>query len=208
MRSLGILGGTFNPPHVGHLALARHALDELALERVLLMPAHIPPHKRGEDDPGPAHRLAMCRLAVADAAGLGVSALELERAGPSYTADTLKALHASQPDAELTFIMGADTAATLPSWREPREVLRLARLAVAARTGTARRQVLDVLTGLGAGVGAAVSFLEMPAVEVSSSMARGRVLRGEAIDDLVGAAVAAYIAEHGLYRARAQAAIA
>ncbi len=176
------------------------------------MPARIPPHKGSADDPGPAHRLRMCRLAVADAEGLSVCVLELERAGPSYTLDTLRAMHASQPDAELTFIMGADTAATLPSWREPREVLGLARLAVAARSGTARRRVLDVLADLGAGgresaaAGAAVSFLDMPAIEASSSMVRERVLRGEPIDDLVGAAVAGYIAEQGLYRAPTRAA--
>jgi len=112
---LGILGGTFNPPHLGHLAIARDALRELALDRVVLVPARMPPHKMVERDPGSAARLAMCRLLVAGVEGVSVCAHELERDGPSYTVDTLGAIHASDPDAELTFIVGADTAATLPS---------------------------------------------------------------------------------------------
>src|SRR5271166_2146145 len=135
LRFLGILGGTFNPPHVGHLALARNALEELGLQRVLLMPAHTPPHKPTEEDPGPEHRLRMCCLSVTDTAGVSVCALEIERGGPSYTVDTLQAIHASHPDAQLTFIVGADTAGTLPAWREPAKLLGLAELAVAARDG-------------------------------------------------------------------------
>ena len=109
--SLGILGGTFNPPHLGHLAIARDALRELALDRVVLMPARMPPHKPVERDPGSAARLAMCRLLVAGAEDVSVCAHELERDGPSYTVDTLGAIHASHPDAELTVIVGADTNA-------------------------------------------------------------------------------------------------
>jgi nicotinate-nucleotide adenylyltransferase len=209
-RSLGILGGTFNPPHLGHLAIARHALEELSLERVVLMPALIPPHKSGEDDPGPEHRLAMCRLCVAGVEGLSVCALEIERGGPSFTVDTLQAIHASHPDAQLTFIVGADTAGTLPAWREPARILQLADLAVAARAGSDRTRVLDTVTplldraaiGAGERPAARVRFLEMPVIEVSSSMARERAARGAPIEDLVGSAVAHYIREHGLYAER------
>ena len=185
------------------------------------MPADIPPHKPpGEDgwggrDPGPEHRLRMCRLAVAGVAGLSVCALEIERGGLSYTVDTLKALHASHPDAELTLIVGADTASTLASWRQPAKLLELAHLAVAARAGAARRPVLDAIAGLGEddeggrqgrpGPVQSVRFLEMPTIEVSSSMVRRRVAEGEPIEELVGSAVAGYIAEHGLYRADAEA---
>jgi nicotinate-nucleotide adenylyltransferase len=208
---IGILGGTFNPPHLGHLALARHALEELGFERVVLMPAHGAPHKPAVDDPGPAHRLQMCRLAVGDEAGLAVCELEIERGGPSYTVDTLRAIHASYPDAQLTFIVGADTARTLPVWREPGELLALADLAVAARVGsTGRREVLDILAPLTSTDGRAaatergaggVRFLEMPVIEISSSLVREHVARGEPIEELVGPTVAAYIAEHDLYRA-------
>ena len=207
LRSLGVLGGTFNPPHLGHLAVARHAREELGLERVLLVPVHTPPHKPAEEDPGPEHRLRMCELAVAGAEGIDVSALEIERGGPSYTVDTLKAIHASHPEAQLTFIVGADTASTMAAWREPAQLLELADLAVAARTGSARAEVLETVAGLtpagGRPATARVRFLEMPVIAISSSSARERVARGEPIEDLVGPPVAAYIAEHGLYRSAA-----
>jgi nicotinate-nucleotide adenylyltransferase len=225
LRSVGILGGSFNPPHLGHRALARHAREQLALERVLLMPAHVSPHKPDAADPGPEHRLEMCRLLVGDAPGLSVCALEIERGGASYTVDTLEALHASHPDAELTFIVGADTASTLPAWHEPARLLELAGLAVAARAGSRRRDVLDRVASVGTttsgGVPSAatlltadllrgeppsglrsVRFLEMPVMDVSSSMARERTARGLPIDEIVGPAVARYIGEHGLYGPR------
>jgi nicotinate-nucleotide adenylyltransferase len=195
---LGILGGSFNPPHNGHLSGARHARRQLGLDRVLFMPVYLPPHKTPEDDPGPEHRVAMCRRAVQGEERMFVSELEVARAGPSYTVDTLRSLHATDPGVELTFIVGADMARTLPQWREPREVLRLAHLAVAERDGTARREILDVLDSLGARQ--RVLFLDMPAVDVSSTMVRERVLGGLSVDDLVPAPVASYIAEHGLYR--------
>ncbi|HVR05441.1 MAG TPA: nicotinate (nicotinamide) nucleotide adenylyltransferase [Solirubrobacteraceae bacterium] len=215
-----MLGGSFNPPHLGHIALARHALGELALDRVLLMPAQRSPHKAGEQDPGPEHRLRMCQLAVAGVARLGVSALELQRPGPSYTVDTLRVLHAEHPDIQLTFLLGADVARTLPAWREPRELLALAELAVALRhlaesegehARPASREAADRAAGGDVGElevrralaslpGGRVRFLTMPPIDVSSSLVRVRVHRGERVEALVGPAVAAYIAEHGLYR--------
>ncbi len=194
---IGILGGMFNPPHVGHLALARAAARELELERVLLTPVLVPPHKPARWDPGAEHRLAMCRLAVRGQARLGVCTLELERPGPSYTVDTLRSIHASDPSAELTLILGADVACTLASWREPREILALASLAVAERENTSREQVLGALSPLDAR--AHVSFVEMARVDVSSTLVRRRVTAGEPIEELVGPAVAGYIAEHELY---------
>jgi nicotinate-nucleotide adenylyltransferase len=200
---LGILGGTFNPPHRGHLAVADGAREQLALDRVLLMPAHTP-HKPVGEDPGPWHRLRMCRLAVADVGGISACGLELERGGTSYTVDTLEQIHAKHPDARLTFIVGADTARTLGSWRAPGRLLELAELAVATRTGSGRSEVLEVLAGLpepsGAGR-AEARFLSTPAVDVSSSLVRERVARGEPVDEFVAPAVAAYIAEHRLYGA-------
>jgi nicotinate-nucleotide adenylyltransferase len=193
--------------------LARHAREELGLDRVVLMPAHIPPHKPAEQDPGAEHRLAMCRLAIDGEPGLAVCTLEIERAGPSYTVDTLDAIHEIQPDAELTFIVGADIARTLPHWREPARVIELARLAVAARAGSSREQVLstvdalDERMGTGAGAGQAggpqVVFLEMPVIEISSSMVRERVARSEPFGSLVSSPVERYITEHGLYSRRA-----
>jgi nicotinate-nucleotide adenylyltransferase len=186
---LGILGGSFNPPHRGHLALAHHAREELDLERVLLMPARISPGKPVEGDPGPHHRLAMCRLAVAGVEGVGASPLEVERDGPSYTVDTLRRLHADQPDIEITFILGADVARTLSSWHESHALPALARFAVALRADAE-----PAPTGL------PVEVLSMPAIDISSSLVRDRVRRCLPVDELVGPTVASYIAEHGLYR--------
>jgi nicotinate-nucleotide adenylyltransferase len=196
-KSIGILGGMFNPPHIGHVALARAAVDTLRLQRVLLTPVLVPPHKPAKWDPGAEHRLRMCRLAVRDEPRLEVCTLELERAGPSYTVDTLKSIHASDPDAELTLIVGADMARTLGSWREPREILSLARLAVAERDGSTRREVLDTLSPLGGRD--RIVFLQMSPHEVSSSQVRRRLTAGEPIDGLVGPEVARYISEHELY---------
>jgi nicotinate-nucleotide adenylyltransferase len=190
VERLGILGGSFNPPHRGHLALARHARAQLGLERVLLMPAHISPGKPAVADPGPERRLEMCRLAAAGVEGVRASALEVERNGPSYTVDTLRTLHAEHPDNELVFILGGDVARTLPAWHESGALPALARFAVARRA-----QAEPALAQW------PIDTLTMPAIDISSSLVRDRVRRGLAIADLVSPAVAAYIAAHGLYRA-------
>jgi nicotinate-nucleotide adenylyltransferase len=212
VKALGILGGSFNPPHLGHLALARDAIEELGLERLLMVPVFVPPHKPpATDDPGPQHRLAMCRALAEGVERLEVSTLEIDRGGRSYTIDTLEDVHASHPDAELTLILGADMACTLASWRRPSDILRLADVAVAERgadarerqdadgDGASRERVLAVLHALDQGV--RVRMLSMPPVPVSSTLVRDRLREGKPVEDLVGPAVAAYIAEHGLYSA-------
>jgi nicotinate-nucleotide adenylyltransferase len=198
MRQLGILGGTFNPPHVGHLVMAQEALDQLGLDRVVLMPVSRPPHKEAADDPGPEARLELCRLAVAGDERLAVSALEIERGGASYTADTLRELHARQPEQELTFIVGGDMAHSLPAWREPEAVLSLARLAVAEREGVRREDIATRLSELHRGD--RVVFFDMPRIDVSSSSIRRRVAEGRPVRYLVPDAVADAISDHHLYR--------
>ncbi len=190
----------FNPPHLGHLALARAAADRLGLGRVLLTPVLVPPHKPAKWDPGAEHRLAMCRLAIDGDPRLGVCTRELERPGPSYTVDTLRSIHESNPDAELTLIVGADMARTLSSWREPREILDLARLAVAEREGSSRHEVTEALAQLDRS--ARIAFVEMAPLDISSSLVRRQLTSGEPIDGLVGAEVATYIAAHELYGRR------
>jgi nicotinate-nucleotide adenylyltransferase len=202
LARIGILGGTFNPPHLGHVALARHACSELGLARLLMVPASRSPEKRGEEDPGAARRLEMCRL-LSREAPFEVCALEVERGGTSYSVDTLRDISSRNPHDELMFIVGADVAATLPSWREPRDLLELADLVVAARPGTDRSRVLEAVERVAGRPGPPPRFLEMPPIDVSSSMVRERAAAGEPIDDLVGAEVARYIAEHGLYRSAA-----
>jgi nicotinate-nucleotide adenylyltransferase len=211
LRSVGIVGGTFNPPHLGHLALAQHARDELDLERVFLMPANRAPGKPVQPDPGPERRARMCLLAVADRPGVSACGLEIERGGTSYTADTLRAIHEDWPHAALTLIVGADTARTIPGWREPEKILELARIAVAEREPTDAEEALAALAAVGGAPGkderrerrtstAGALVLEMPRIEISSSLVRRRVAEGERVEDLVGGAVAGYIAQLGLYR--------
>ncbi|WP_372789332.1 nicotinate-nucleotide adenylyltransferase [Paraconexibacter sp.] len=198
MTKVGILGGTFNPPHIGHLVSAAEASEQLGLDRVLLMPVFLPPHKEAHADPGPQARLELCELAVAGDPRLEVSSLEVDRGGPSYTVDTLRAIHAAHPEDDLTFIVGGDMAQSLPTWREPEGVLRLATLAVAEREGVEREDVRERLAGL-AGAERVV-FFDMPRLDVSSSLLRRRVSEGRSIRHLVPDAVAERIAQRGWYR--------
>ncbi len=198
---LGILGGTFNPPHIGHLVCAQEAHDQLALDRVVLMPAGVPPHKRVVADPGAEARYALCRAAVDGDERLDVSRLELDRPGRSYTVDTLRALRDEHPQDDLTFIVGGDMARSLPTWREPEAVLALAALAVAERAGSAREDIRGELRELDGATSERVRFFDMPRVDVSSSLVRERVATGHPIRYLVPDAVAEAIAQNGWYRA-------
>jgi nicotinate-nucleotide adenylyltransferase len=174
---------------------AQEALEQLGLDRVDLVPAAVPPHKPVLEDPGAEVRLELCRLAVAGDPGLGVCDLELRRAGPSFTVDTLRELDAE--DQELTFIVGGDMAMTLSTWREPAEILRLARLAIAER-GQARREAIE--TTLAPYGGARLDFFTMPRLDISSTDVRARAAAGRRLRGLVPDAVAAAIVQRGLYR--------
>jgi nicotinate-nucleotide adenylyltransferase len=198
---LGILGGTFNPPHVGHLVCAQEAYEQLGLDRVVLMPAGVPPHKDVSPGPGAEARHELCRLAIDGDERLAVSRLELDRPGRSYTVDTLRTLHDESPQDDLTFIVGGDMARSLPSWREPEAVLELAMLAVAERAGAEREEIRGELRVLGGRdrITERVRFFEMPRIDVSSSLVRERVATGRPIRYLVPDAVAAAIAQHGWY---------
>ncbi|MBV9809319.1 MAG: nicotinate (nicotinamide) nucleotide adenylyltransferase [Solirubrobacterales bacterium] len=195
---IGILGGTFNPPHLGHLICAQEAYVQLGLDRVTLIPARIPPHKAIEDEPGAEHRLELCRLSIrGDEERFDVSDVEIVRDGPSYTVDTLEELHSQAPDHELFLIVGGDIAAGLPDWRAPEQVLSLATLAVAKRRGTSRAAVDDALHRLRGGERA--RFFRMPRIGISSTMLRDRVRAGQPIKYYVPDAAVSYIARHRLY---------
>ena len=191
---VGLLGGTFNPPHVGHLICAQQALEQLRLDIVLLVPAGSPPHKVVEGEPGPSVRLELCRIAVAGEERIGVSDVEVGRDGPSYTVDTLRMLHERDPGDELTFIVGADMAQSLATWREPREVLRLARLAVAERAGVGRQDIAERLSELAAQD--RVVFFDMPRIDVSSTALRRRAAQGRSLRHWVPDAVAQAAKQH------------
>ena len=199
MARVGILGGTFNPPHLGHVVCASEAADQLRLDRVLLTPVARPPHKDADRDPGGAERLELCRLAVAADERLGVCDLEIVRGGASYTVATLRELHEREPEDHLTFILGGDTALGLPSWREPEAVLELATLAVAERDGASREAVAERLRAAFAGR-ASVEFFDMPRIDISSSEIRRRVAGGRTIRHLVPDPVAERIEQGRLYR--------
>jgi len=199
LAAIGILGGTFNPPHVAHLICAQEALEQLALDRVVFMPVGVPPHKEAPDDPGGEHRLEMCRLATAKDERFAVSRLEVDRGGRSYTVDTLRAIHESSPGDDLTFIVGGDMAYSLPTWREPEAVLEMATMAVAERSGTRRADIEQRLAELGGRE--RVRFFDMPRVDISSSDVRRRVRDGRPIRYLVPDEVVSYIGAQGLYRA-------
>ncbi len=184
---------------MAHLLCASEARWQLGLERVWLVPARVPPHKPLTDEPGIEHRLAMCRLAAAAHEDwLEVSELEASCDGPSYTVDTLGAIHASQPGDELTFIVGGDMAWSLPAWREPEAILGLADVAVAERAGARREEIRERLAGL-RGV-ERVRYIEVPRMDVSSALLRQRVRSGQPITFLVAQAVSDYIEERRLYK--------
>lgn len=195
--SVGILGGTFDPIHNGHLAIAEEARETLGLERVLLVPAAAPPHKPGRLVTDPAHRLALARLAVEDNPSFAVSGLEIERGGASYTVDTLVAL-AADGIAEPWFILSAEALADFESWRSPERILELCRLAVVPRGGYEpldRAWVAERFPGRED----RVRFLPGPLLPISGSVVRRRAAVGRSVRYLVPDAVARYIAHHQLY---------
>lgn len=186
---VGLLGGTFDPIHCGHLALAERARDGLGLDKVLFIPAGQPwqksPVASAED------RLAMAELAVRGRTRFSVSRVELDREGPTYTVDTLREVQAAESDAELWLLLGADAAALLDAWRDPEEVQLLANIAVAARPGTAAHEFS--VRGF--------TVVHLDEMDVSSTDVRARLVRGEPVTGLVPGAVEDYIRERGLYGA-------
>lgn len=192
--STGLLGGTFDPPHNGHLALARAALQELDLERLLVMVAGRPPHKEADTDPETRYRLA--KAAFGDLPGVELPRDELDRPGLGYTVDTVREL--DRRFADVVVVLGGDMFASFLSWREPDRILEHARLAVAARPGTPRERFDSVLAKLARPD--RVTFFDMPPVDTSASEVRRRVAAGEPYQDLVPPAVARRIEALGLYR--------
>lgn len=190
---VGVFGGSFNPPHVGHLAVAEAAAEAARLDRVLWMPAATPPHKR--DDPSLASaddRLAMVRLATAGNDRFEVSDAEVAREGVSFTVDTLRALAAEHPGDAWHLILGGDSLAAFPSWREPEAIVALARLLVYARPGAP----LDVPPALAPHV----DLIDGPMLDLSSTALRARIGAGRSVRYLVPDAVRAYVDAHRLYR--------
>ncbi|HJQ21212.1 MAG TPA: nicotinate-nucleotide adenylyltransferase [Gemmatimonadaceae bacterium] len=191
---LGIFGGSFDPPHVGHLLVAEDACDQLALDRLVFVPAAVQPLKAGRHVTGAAHRLAMVRLLAEGNSRFDVSSAEVDRSGLSFTVETLGHFAAEFPAAERFLLVGADVLATFAQWREPERVTQLARLVVLHRADSAP-------AAIPAGVAAdAIRQLATRRVDVSSTEIRQRVQMGKPVRGFVTDNVAAYIARHGLYR--------
>jgi nicotinate-nucleotide adenylyltransferase len=188
--SVGILGGSFDPPHVGHIAMAETARDALALDKVLLMPAPHPPHKDERDLTDWDARVEMARLAVGGVEGIEVSRHEIDTRGASYTVKMLRRYRELYDD-EIYFILGADSLRDLPKWREPQSILELATIVVFPRD--------DIAPVLKVQGDASVVVFEQPVIEVSSSDIREKRRRGERIASYVPPAVHGYILDHSLY---------
>ena len=199
-RRIGILGGTFDPPHVGHLWLATLATDGIGLDRVLFMPAAQPPHKRLRGMSSATDRLLMTRLAIAGDEAFELTLIEMERPGPSYTIDSVDELRrAYGTDAQLFLLMAADTLAQIDSWREPDALLERVEWAVGPRPGIPlpERSALEDRFGERA---SRIHLLEGPSLDVSSTQVRERVAAGHAIRYLVPRGVEELITDRGLYR--------
>jgi nicotinate-nucleotide adenylyltransferase len=193
---VGVVGGTFDPIHLGHLAMAEAAADCARLDQVLLLPSAVPPH-RGAAIADAADRLEMSRLAARDHPRVLVSDLELRRPGPSYTVDTLEALARSRPDDELFLVLGWDAARDLGSWREPRRVLELARPVVVTRPGWTRPSPAD-LAAAGIDPGRAV-LCDAHTPDIEATEIRQRLEGGRQLDGLLDPAVERYIRTRNLY---------
>jgi nicotinate-nucleotide adenylyltransferase len=196
--SIGIMGGTFDPIHTGHLIIAQEAGWQLRLDKVVFVPTGDPPHKQSQKVTPALHRLEMVKQAIGRVPELfEVSTVEIERQGLSYTADTLSILQDMYPKAELYFIIGADAAADLGSWREPEKVLKIAKLALAERRGY--EMPLAELAQKFPNIRERVVRLETPMIEIASHEIRERVTTGAPISYLVPYRVERYIKEHQLY---------
>jgi nicotinate-nucleotide adenylyltransferase len=196
MTRIGLLGGTFDPPHVAHLVLAEAARRDLSLDELWFVPARVPPHKAPDGvSPAPV-RLALLRRALRGLAGFRIETIELRRRGPSYTVDTLEALHERRPRVEWWLVVGADMLADLPHWRNPRRVLELAGVAAAPRPGTPLRWPRALPS-------TRFRALDAPSLDLSSSELRARVARGASIRFLVPDGVERAVRARHLYtRAR------
>ncbi len=192
MKRIGIFGGSFNPPHVGHIRIAESAFWQFGLSEVRWVPAHSPPHKTGIPRASGDDRLQMIALAISDHPGFTVSGLEIERRGTSFTVDTLRIIRAENPDAELFLIIGEDNYNEFDSWKEPEAILGLAEVIVYPKLNFERGAIHRWKD---------VHRLDAPLLPVSSTLVRNRIARGESVEELISRRVADYIAVHRLYLA-------
>lgn len=200
LTRIGILGGTFDPIHYGHLVAAENVRHHFGLQRVFFVPAGHPPHKEGREVTAGDHRYMMAVLATVSNPHFFVSRLELDRPGPSYTIGTLRTFRHEYPGADIHFVTGVDAILDLPTWEEPEALLNLARFVAVARPGYPTGRFEAFHRSLAPFLPDRVAYLEIPELAISSSDLRLRVREGRPITYLVPEAVASYIHKQGLYR--------
>jgi nicotinate-nucleotide adenylyltransferase len=194
---IGVFGGTFDPPHLGHLLLAENAADALGLERVLFMPVADPPHKEADTMTAAYHRIRMVEMAIEDNPRFALSRLDVDRPGPHYTADTMALAHQQMPFAEVYFLMGGDALRDFPEWHRPHEILQYAYLGVMRRPDAEidLRKIEAELPG----ITQRIRFVDAPEIGISATTIRERLRDGHSIRYQVIAKVERYIMEHQLY---------
>jgi nicotinate-nucleotide adenylyltransferase len=198
-ETIGIYGGTFDPPHLGHLILAAEALQQLQLNRLLWVLTPKPPHKPGRPITPLPHRLEMLRRAIADTPGFELSTIEMDRPGPHYTAQTLEILRGQFPAADLAFLVGGDSLRDLPRWYRPQDILAACRfIGVMRRPGDSIEP--DTLDSILPGLGGKIRFVDAPRLEISSSTIRQRIASGGHFRYYLPASVYDYIQQNNLYR--------
>jgi len=197
-KRIGVFGGTFDPPHTGHILLATKAIDRLHLDRLLCVLTPVPPHKLDQYIIPVEHRLAMLKLAIAGEPGIKLSRIEMERPGPHYTADTLRLLGEEYPSADLILIIGEDSLRDLPTWHRPTDIL-----AACHKIGVFRRPDtpvdLSAVERLVPGTQAKVRFVDAPLLDISSRDIRQRIQHNQPFQHLLPPDVYAYIMKHKLY---------
>jgi len=199
MKKIGILGGTFNPPHCGHLSIAEDLLGEFQLDEIILLPVGIPPHKQDMNIASNEHRLGMLRLLTAHEPRLTVSDMEMQRSGYTYTVDTLTALRKADVDCTYYYIIGTDTLFNLTTWRSCEEVFRLTHFLCVPRPGDNSADIHQKITDLANQYGAVIHLAESTGPDISSTMIRNRLKENKPLTGLVPAAVEEYMKSHGIF---------
>ncbi|CUH92502.1 nicotinate-nucleotide adenylyltransferase [Herbinix luporum] len=199
MKKIGIMGGTFDPIHNGHLFLAEHAYEQAGLDYVLFMPTMNPPHKAGITVVSGEHRLNMVRLALKDNPNFRLSDLELNRPGLTYTSDTLEVLKNREPDNDYYFILGADSLMMIPQWKDPQTIFNLSTIVAGGRIQFSMEQLKEQAEYLEKTYKGKIILLDMPIMEISSEKIRKRIKEGKSIRYYVPGEVLTYINDHNLY---------
>jgi len=199
MQKVGIMGGTFNPVHYGHLFLAENAMEQLNLDKILFMPSKNPPHKKKQDLVSDMQRIEMVRLAVYENPHFEISTIEFDREGITYTADTLTILTHENPDTEYYFIVGADSLFMMQDWHTPQIIFNLCTILAAGRDRVPENQLAKQMKYLRDTFDARIIQLNMPTIEISSAVIRKRIAANKTVRYFVPKEVMDYIAKHRLY---------